>query len=429
MATQAELAREKIRDLTNEINALEAKYGEDNLPSAEEVSTLEAMYNARADVRETLANLAKVTALRQANGGRDPDESAGPPRAAGGGLSIVERPSIASRYFDSKAFKGYHEQLAGPDGIIGNLDNTHVTTPKFHFGGLKEMRQQAALLTGVSDTSGGALVVNDRYPLVTEYGRRPLTIVDLITVLTTNSDAVDFARITAETINAAAVAEATASAGSSGVKPESELAVEKVTTLVRTIAHWMAATKRVMSDLPQLRGLIDSFLEYGLDLTLENEIVTGAGTGEHFTGIEVTSGIQTQAWTTDILTTTRQMRRKVLTVGRRRPNGYILNPIDWEGIDLLQDNEARYYFGGPMVMGTPRLWGLPVVESEAVTQGFGLCGDFSVCVLWDREDASISMTDSHADFFIRNLIAILAELRAAFGILKPNAIIRGDLTA
>ena len=40
-----------------------------------------------------------------------------------------------------------------------------------------------------------------------------------------------------------------------------------------------------------------------------------------------------------------------------------------------------------------------------------------------------SVSDSHSDFFIRNLVAILAELRAAFGILKPNAIIEIDLTA
>ena len=31
------------------------------------------------------------------------------------------------------------------------------------------------------------------------------------------------------------------------------------------------------------------------------------------------------------------------------------------------------------------------------------------------------MTDSHDDWFIRNLIAILAELRAAFGLIRPSA--------
>ena len=36
-----------------------------------------------------------------------------------------------------------------------------------------------------------------------------------------------------------------------------------------------------------------------------------------------------------------------------------------------------------------------------------LVGDFRKAVIWDRQQASISATDSHADFFIRNLVAIL----------------------
>jgi HK97 family phage major capsid protein len=81
-----------------------------------------------------------------------------------------------------------------------------------------------------------------------------------------------------------------------------------------------------------------------------------------------TSGRQTQAWSTNILTTTRKAKTIVGTVGRARPNAYVLNPSDWETIDLLQDNEARYFYGGPAQVGVPRLWGLPVVEEEAMSR-------------------------------------------------------------
>jgi HK97 family phage major capsid protein len=107
----------------------------------------------------------------------------------------------------------------------------------------------------------------------------------------------------------------------------------------------------------------------------------------------------------------------------------VLNPTDWETIDLLQDNEARYYYGGPSELGMPRLWGLPVVEEEAQPVGFGWVGDFKKAVLWDREQATMSVTDSHSDFFVRNLVAILGELRAAFGVIRPAAFVEMDLTA
>ena len=68
-------------------------------------------------------------------------------------------------------------------------------------------------------------------------------------------------------------------------------------------------------------------------------------------------------------------------VGRAVPTAYVLHPTDWETIDLLQDNEARFYGAGPFGMSPARLWGLPVVESEAATVGVGYVGDFRKCVL------------------------------------------------
>ncbi len=220
-----------------------------------------------------------------------------------------------------------------------------------------------------------------------------------------------------------------ATSGSSGVKPESTLITELVSEPVKTIAHWIPATRRALSDAGQLRTLIDSFLRYGLEEELEDQILTGDGVGQNFTGVMNTTGTTTQAWDTNLLTTTRKARTKVRVTGRATPTGYVMHPNDWEDLDLLQDNEARYYFGGPSILGTPRLWGLPVIESEGMTEGFAICADWRLLVLWDREVANILMSDSHSDFFIRNMIAVLAELRAALGCLRPAAFVETDLTA
>jgi HK97 family phage major capsid protein len=246
---------------------------------------------------------------------------------------------------------------------------------------------------------------------------------------------VSYVRVTSFTNAASTVAESTATAdpgsmvAANGVKPESTLALAEVTAAVQTIAHWMPVTKRALSDAGQIRSLVDDFLRYGLDEELEDQIVAGGGTGTDFTGLLNVSGTQSQAWDTDILTTTRKARTLVRTVGRSVPTAYVLNPTDWQTIDLLQDNEARYFFGGPQQLGQPRLWGLPVVESEAMPAGTGMVGDFRQAVLWDREQAAITVSDSHANFFIRNMVAILAEMRAAFGVLRPTAFVEIDTQA
>lgn len=287
------------------------------------------------------------------------------------------------------------------------------------------------LITGTSDTSGGALVQNDYRGLQVglDLFQRPLTIRNLVTNGTTTSDTVEYVRVTSTTNNAAPVAESTATAdpgtmnAANGVKPESALALAKVTETVKTIAHWLPATTRALSDAGQIRTLIDTFLRYGLEEELEDQMVNGNGSGENFMGIGNVSGTQSQAFVTDKLTTTRKARTLVRTVGRSTPTAYVMNPADWEAIDLLQDNENRYYFGGPMRMGQPTLWGLPVVESEAVPAGTAYVGDWRKAVLWDREQASITVSNSHANFFIRNMVAILAEMRAAFGVLQPSAFV------
>jgi HK97 family phage major capsid protein len=288
-------------------------------------------------------------------------------------------------------------------------------------------QEMKTLVTGLDNASGGALILSQQLPML-DLPLRPLGIRDVITVGQTSTDTLEYPMVTGFTNNAAAVAEATATAGASGTKPESGFALSRTSTTVKTIAHWIPATKRALADAGQVRTMIDNFLRYGLAEELEDQIIAGNGAGENLLGILNTPGLTAQAYDTNVLTTTRKARTKVRITGRANPTAYLMNPLDWEALDLLQDNEGRYYYGGPTVLGSPRLWGLPVVENEGMPVGRALVGDLRQVVLWDREQASIQVTDSHADFFIRNMVAILAEIRAALGILRPAAIVDVDLT-
>lgn len=341
--------------------------------------------------------------------------------------------SIGQMFTESAEYKGMLSQF--PNGNI--QEKARVQSQPMGVKGI---------ITGASDTSGGAFVNTDIQNIMELLGRRPLTLRDLISVRQTESDTVEFVRQTTAMSSAAPVAEATSSAapttGASsgaaltlatggGYKPEGSVAFEKVTATVKTIAEWVPATKRGLADASQLRGLIDDELRADLAEEEEDQIVNGSGSGENLTGILATSGIQTQAWTTDLLTTIRKAKTKVRTVGRVRPNGLLLNPEDVERLDLLKGTSNDHFYGpGPFAQaGIQTVWGVPYVESEAVAAGVGIMADFTKAVLWDREQASITATDSHADFFIRNLVAILGEERVAFGVTRPKAFVNVDLTA
>lgn len=339
------------------------------------------------------------------------------PKTAGVKPDTIE--SIAAEVMRHPEWKAWYHQMTG-DGTRPISRDAGVRSPTIELQ-RSLIDPNAALVTGLSSTSGGALVVNDRLSTIVPAVRDELNIVDMVTRQTTISDTVEYVRVTTETNNAAPTAEATSSAD--GAKPESAVAMAVVTAVVENIAHWIPVTRRAASDANQLMSYINDFLMHGLVDTLDNQILNGDGNTPNLEGIANTSNVQSQAWDTDVLTTTRKARTKVKTVGGATPTAYLLTPENWESIDLLQDNENRYYFGGPQRMGMPVLWGLPVVESEKVTADTAYVGDWRQAVIWDREQATIHMTDSHSDFFIRNILVVLAEMRAAFGVLRPQAFV------
>ena len=344
-------------------------------------------------------------------------------------LAEAQFDTLGDAFVRSKAWQDWLKQVA-PGGHIAD-SRKGISSPPLEFKRFGLFRKD--LITGAADTSAGAFLMAEDTGIYEPLGRYPLTLRDLISTRTTTSDAVEFVRQTTQVHQAAPTAEAnvtdyTGATGQvSGEKPEGSTTLERVTENVKTIAVWIPATKRALSDVGQLRGLIDQELREDLGEELEDQLLNGDGIGENFTGLANTANVLVQAWDTDLITTARKAITNLLVNGKQVPTAWLLNPQDWETIDLLQDLQGRYYWGGPQTPGQRTMWGVPVVQNFFVPQGTGYLGNWRKMVLWDREQATISVSDSHADFFIRNMVAILAELRAAMGVIRPTGFVEVDL--
>lgn len=338
--------------------------------------------------------------------------------------------SLGRQFVDSEVWQGWLKANA-PGGQISVKG---FTTPPIQIKS-SELFGRKELITGTSDVSAGAFVVTDRTGIYEQIGRYPLTLRSLIDVRQTGSDLVEFVQQTRQVTQATPVAEANvtdysgATGEVSGEKPEGTVRWLVVNTPVKTIAVWIPATTRALADANQLRGLIDSELRSDVNEELEDQLLNGNGVGENFTGLTNTPGVLVQAFNTDIARTARMAITNLLINGRQMPTAWLLNPQDWEAFDLLQDTNGQYYWGGPMRQGPPTLWGVPVAQSFFLTQGTGYLGNWRKMVLWDREQATIAVSDSHADFFIRNMVAIRCELRAAMGVTRPTGFVEMDLTS
>lgn len=329
--------------------------------------------------------------------------------------------SLGDKFVQSDEFKSLVARY--PNGIG---KEARVAMDPYNVGPIKALVGS----TGVP----GLVPIDQRGFIGPEIWGRDLMIRQAITVGSTDSDLVEYARQNVITNAAAPVPESATDAADAtpttaeGFKPQSVFSFTKVSEPVRTVAHWLAATKRALSDAAQVRTLIDSFLRFGLDEELEDQIISGDGTGENFDGILTVSGTTAQAFDTDAIVTIRKAITKVRTVGRAQATAVALNPVDDEALDLATDTTDRFFGAGPFGTGPSTIWGRPRIVTEAVPAGTAIVADWRFAALWDRQQATVSVTDSHADFFIRNLVAVLAELRAAFGVIRPAAFVIADLT-
>lgn len=321
--------------------------------------------------------------------------------------------SLGEKFVNDPALKNWLSSVVG----TGTPDTKSI----LHSPAVSIAPSLKALITGESDTAAGALLIPDFRGLVDGVYGRELNIAQLITSGTTNSDAVEYARISSTTNSAAPTSEATAISGASGASPESTLIMERLTAPVRELRHFLPVTSRAMADAPELASLTDAFLRYGISEELEDQIISGNGSGENMEGILSVPGTLGQAFDTDIVTSIRKALTNVRVNGRARPSAILINPADNEKLDLLTVGAAGFVFGGPVGPATQSFYGIPRVESVAIPEGTAIVGDFREAVLLSRSAVNVQMSNQHSDFFLRGLVAVLATARAAFFVRRPSA--------
>jgi HK97 family phage major capsid protein len=276
-------------------------------------------------------------------------------------------------------------------------------------------------ITGLTGAAGGVLVAPQRLPLVLP-PPRAYRVRSLLAPGRTNSNAIIYPRELTRVNNAASVVEAAA-------KPESNATFEEVTGTVKTIAHWLPASKQILDDVPYLQSYINNILLDGLADVEDLQLLKGSGTGADIEGILTVAAAYVAPITIPGTATRIDVLRLALlqaALTRHLPTGIVLNPGDWAHIELTKDTTGRYLFTNPTTEGGTTLWGKPVVETVAMDAGDFLVGPFRTgAQVLDREDANVQVSTEDRDNFIKNMVTVRAEERLALAIYVPNSFITG----
>lgn len=378
-----------LKTVGDQIKAQAEKFAKQAEQSNEVVQKVDSLLMKHGELQANLQNAEQALAKLEANG-------------AGGD---VKHESFGQKFINSDGFKALAAQ----------------TTPR----GRVDMPIHAAItsLTTDADGSAGDLVQTTRLPGVLAMPQRRMTVRDLITPGTMDGSALEYVKETGFTNNAAPVAEG-------AKKPESSIKFELISTTAKVIAHYVKASRQILSDASQLASIIDGRLRYGLAFKEESQLLNGDGTGQNLLGIIPQATAYSAPFDPAGTETNIDMIRLAMLqafLAEYPATGHVMNPIDWARIELLKDTTGRYIIGNPQGSIGATLWNLPVVETQAIAVDKFLTGAFKLgAQVFDRWLARVEVATENEDDFTKNMVTILAEERLALAVYRPEAFIYGD---
>lgn len=304
--------------------------------------------------------------------------------------------------------------LARNDTILKQAEAIHARKGKMNIDGISV--RNVVSLEGMGATA--SLAKND-LAITREMS---LSLLDMIAWMPVTTQLVPLLRESAYEIMAELVAEG-------ALKPASNIEFGVEDIKIGVVAHHTDITKQVLTDMPSLAAYIEGRLAYGVRVKLEARVING--TDDSFSGLMKAGNSQVHTPVTGEtgIDTVNAAKYKSFSTGLP-PEAVVMNPADWGSIERTKGDDGHYIFGNAISTVTPVLWGLPVILSAAMPAGKYWCGNLTMGVAgYVREEVSVELSTENKDNFVKNIVTILAEMRAGFGVAVPDAQVSGLLVA
>ncbi len=268
----------------------------------------------------------------------------------------------------------------------------------------------------VGDTAG---VGNTGWSVAPERGgivvpaQRPLRLLDALPHRPTTSDAVEFVQmsVTGDASEQDKQGDVKAELGFAGILRRAEIA---------TIAGWTTASKQVLADAAALQAAIDRVIGYKVLARLENQLINGTGAEGKILGLIP----QATAFTATYTAPADKIGEALMQQANAgySPDIVLMNPLNFYSLQVQKTTDGEYLFGSPTLPLPPALWNTRVVVTPSMAVNTAMVIDSSFVTVLDREQMNVTVSNQHADYFVRNLVAILGELRAGLEVTDPAAL-------
>jgi len=292
------------------------------------------------------------------------------------------------------------------------------------------------LTNGQLAGAAGVLALPNYLPGIVDLRYAALGVGELFAQGSTTSPIVSYVKESTETQGAAATAE-------KALKGQADAAFARVNEQVGKVAAFFKITDEMLQDVAQAESFLSNRLVAQVGREEENETLNGTGYPA-LAGILGRAGLQASysAGITGTLADPMKLaeaifhqRTLIRTTAFVEPDAVVMNPLDWEKIQLAKDANGVYFAGGPFsgaygnggYANIAALWGLRVVLSPRIAAGVSLVGGFQEGgQLFRRQGITVEMANQNEDDFTHNLITVRAESRSALAVYRAGAF--GEVT-
>lgn len=268
------------------------------------------------------------------------------------------------------------------------------------------------------------LIQSYRDPIIGVQPRRNLPLWQLVSKATTMSDLVSVVERTSETSGAAARTEI-------GAAGQSYAGWTVTSHSVRDIAEYIKVSRNKLDDAEFIRSEIMEMLDYHIPAQRESQMLTGVTASNQLLGLINGTAPVAKAFAkpsgvdaVDDVNNFDVLRVALLQVALGytsntirtgfMPNGIIVNPADAVNMELKKAGSDVHYVMPPFVVNGRTIAGVPIYESNFITAGTFLVGDFTRAKAYMRKDLEIRMFEQNEDDALKNLVTFLAVQRLAF---------------
>ncbi|WVM03032.1 hypothetical protein, partial [Salinibacter phage 8_10] len=271
----------------------------------------------------------------------------------------------------------------------------------------------------------------ERIPDISTEPRRTPQVTDLLPVEPVGTGSVDF-------VQEVATPNDVGSQGNQGdALPQSEYRFEEKTASIETIGHHVPVALQLLDDVERLESVIRRVMDTDLQNKVDRKALLDDGTSGQLDGLVPNSRAYDPNLEAEIVdsggnaTVTDLDRIMVgitqLTRDSFSPTGIILSSLNWSAIQLIKDNEGRYIFVQPQSESSPRLFGLPVADTNALPEGSAHIGAYEQAAqIADREESGVQVSTEHADNFTKLRATLRVYVRLQVLVRRPNGLISID---